>query len=77
MSRDQALAKIWRHFLCNSVYLRTGESMNQDDVNLILIRAVHQILHRLRSNVGGSDKETAENVLANLETTDPDFNRFG
>lgn len=51
--------------------------MSQDDVNLILIRAIHQILHRLRSNVGGSDKESLENVLANLETNDPDFNRFG
>lgn len=56
---------------------QSPESMSQDDVDLILIRAIHQILHRLRSRVGGSDKESVENVLANLETNDPDFNRFG
>lgn len=51
--------------------------MSRDDVSLIFIRAIHQILHRVRSKVEGSDKESLENVLANLETNDPDFNRFG
>ena len=51
------------------------ETMSEKEDQLVLIEVIHRLLRRLESKNRGKDAGNLEHILANLESTDPDFTR--
>jgi hypothetical protein len=52
------------------------ETMSEKEDQLVLIEVIHRLLRRLESKNRGKDAGNLEHILANLESTDPDFTSY-